>query len=76
VVVGHNAAGKTNLLEAMLVLSRGGSHRTTTDQELITWGEPLARLEGRVSGTRIHPDTVLVFQQEPGCVTPSVSRSR
>ena len=28
VVVGHNAAGKTNLLEAMVVLSQGSSHGT------------------------------------------------
>ena len=51
VVVGDNAAGKTNLLEAMVVLSQGSSHRTTTDQELITWGEPMARLDAtRVDG--------------------------
>jgi DNA replication and repair protein RecF len=65
-VVGHNAAGKTHLLEAMLVLSRGGSHRTTTDQELITWGEPLARLEGRVEGARAGGDTVEVVLVAPG----------
>ena len=52
VVVGDNAAGKTNLLEAMVVLSHGSSHRTTADQELITWGEPLARLDATlVSGS-------------------------
>ena len=53
VVVGHNAAGKTNLLEAMVVLSQGGSHRTTADQELISWGEPMARLEATLSTGRI-----------------------
>ncbi len=53
VVVGHNAAGKTNLLEAMVVLSQGNSHRTTTDQELITWGEPMARLDATVTTGRI-----------------------
>ena len=53
VVVGDNAAGKTNLLEAMVVLSQGGSHRTTSDQELITWGEPLARLDAAVTAGRI-----------------------
>jgi DNA replication and repair protein RecF len=53
VVVGHNAAGKTNLLEAMVVLSQGGSHRTSADQELITWGEPMARLDATVSGGQI-----------------------
>ncbi len=49
VVVGANAAGKTNLLEAMVVLSRGGSHRARTDQELIRWGAPAGRVEALVS---------------------------
>lgn len=65
-VVGRNAAGKTNLLEAMVVLSRGGSHRTTSDQELVSWGEPLARIEGRVSGHRNTQDTVEVVLVAPG----------
>ena len=75
-MVGHNAAGKTNLLEAMLVLSRGASHRTTTDQELITWGEPLARIEGRVSGPRNAPDTVEVVLVTPGAVPGARKRIR
>ena len=75
-MVGHNAAGKTNLIEAMVVLSRATSHRTTTDQELITWGEPLARLEGRVSGTRITPDTVEVVLVAPGGVPGGRKRIR
>ena len=37
----------------MVVLSQGSSHRTTTDQELITWGEPMARLDATVSTGRI-----------------------
>ncbi|HEX3264583.1 MAG TPA: DNA replication and repair protein RecF [Candidatus Limnocylindrales bacterium] len=44
---GPNAAGKTSLLEAMVVLARGGSHRTTTDAELIRWGADVSRIEGR-----------------------------
>ncbi len=46
-VWGPNAAGKTSLLEAMVVLARGGSHRTTTDAELIRWGADVTRIEGR-----------------------------
>jgi DNA replication and repair protein RecF len=46
-VWGPNAAGKTSLLEAMVVLARGASHRTTTDAELIRWGSDVARIEGR-----------------------------
>jgi len=45
---GPNAAGKTSLLEAMVMLAWGRSHRTSADGELIRWGTDLARLEGRV----------------------------
>jgi len=52
-VWGPNAAGKTSLLEAMVVLARGGSHRTTTDSELVRWGADVARLEGRSGSDEI-----------------------
>jgi DNA replication and repair protein RecF len=57
-VWGPNAAGKTSLLEAMVVLARGGSHRTTADAELIRWGADVARLEGRFGDADI--DVALV----------------
>lgn len=44
IIVGPNASGKTNLLEAILVVSRGGSYRAK-DSELISFEEPWARLE-------------------------------
>ena len=47
-VWGPNAAGKTSLLEAMVLLAWGRSHRTTTDGELIRWGTDLARIEGEI----------------------------
>ena len=43
---GPNAAGKTSLLEAVVLLAWGHSHRTATDAELIRWGADLARVEG------------------------------
>jgi DNA replication and repair protein RecF len=52
-VWGPNAAGKTSLLEAMVVLARGGSHRTTTDAELIRWGSDVTRIVGRSGGDEI-----------------------
>jgi DNA replication and repair protein RecF len=45
-VWGSNAAGKTSLLEAMVLLAWGRSHRTSADAELIRWGADLARVEG------------------------------
>jgi DNA replication and repair protein RecF len=45
VVVGENATGKTNLLEAAWFALRGSSPRTRRDEKLITWGEQFARVE-------------------------------
>jgi DNA replication and repair protein RecF len=45
-IVGPNAAGKTTLLEAIVLLAWGHSHRTSSDGELIRWGSDLARVEG------------------------------
>lgn len=44
IVVGPNASGKTNLLEALLVLARGSSYRAK-DTELIRFGRPWTRLD-------------------------------
>ena len=45
VVVGENATGKTNLLEAAWFALRGSSPRTRREEKLITWGERFARVE-------------------------------
>jgi DNA replication and repair protein RecF len=44
IIVGPNASGKTNLIEALLVLARGSSYRAS-DDELIAFGSPWARLD-------------------------------
>lgn len=44
IIVGPNASGKTNLLEAILILGRGNSYRGTT-ADLVRFGEPWARLD-------------------------------
>ena len=46
-VWGPNAAGKTSLLEALVLCARGSSHRTLTDAELIRWDAPFARVDAR-----------------------------
>ncbi len=45
IVVGPNASGKTNLLEAVILLARGSSYRAR-DVELIQFNKPWARLDG------------------------------
>ena len=37
VLIGENAQGKTNLLEAIYLLAFTKSHRTAKDRELIGW---------------------------------------
>lgn len=44
VLVGPNAQGKTNLLEALYALATTKSHRTSRDTELVRFGSPLARM--------------------------------
>ena len=44
IVVGPNACGKTNLLEAVLVLAKGSSYRAKP-AELIKFGKPWGRLD-------------------------------
>jgi DNA replication and repair protein RecF len=48
IIVGPNASGKTNLLEAVLVVSQGTSYRAK-DSELIEFEQPWARLDARTS---------------------------
>jgi len=46
VLHGANGAGKTNVLEAMHLLSLGRSHRTTADREMIAQGKEVALVHG------------------------------
>ncbi len=48
-IVGENAQGKTNLLEAVAYLSSASSHRARNDRELIQNGADSAFLRARVS---------------------------
>lgn len=49
VLIGENAQGKTNLLEAVYVLALARSHRTNNDKELIRFGADFAKITGTVA---------------------------
>lgn len=57
IITGPNASGKTNLLEAILVLARGNSYRAK-DQELIQFGKPWARLDGANRSLKLETDPI------------------
>jgi DNA replication and repair protein RecF len=64
IIVGPNASGKTNLLEALLVLCQGNSFRAK-DAELVAFGAPWGRLDADTSaGAR----TVKLLVQESGLI--------
>lgn len=48
VIVGRNAAGKTNLVESIGLLSSGRSHRSSNDPELVRWGSDFTRASATV----------------------------
>ncbi|MFZ4454019.1 DNA replication/repair protein RecF [Salibacterium aidingense] len=48
VILGENAQGKTNMMEAVYVLAFAKSHRTSKDKELIQWEQDFARIEADI----------------------------
>jgi DNA replication and repair protein RecF len=85
VIVGPNAAGKTNLIEALAVLSRGRSHRGASEPEMIGWGHDFARVEAGVDPDVVAPDAgraseprhrVEVVMHQPGSTTGGRKRVR
>jgi DNA replication and repair protein RecF len=52
IVVGPNASGKTNLLEAILVLARGSSYRAK-DVELVQFNQPWARVDAHLQDSSL-----------------------
>lgn len=45
IILGKNAQGKTNLLEAIFMCAIGKSTRASRDNEVIKWGEETAKIE-------------------------------
>ncbi len=47
-LIGNNAQGKTNLVEAIYMLSSGKSYRTLMDGELLRWGAQTLYIKGKL----------------------------
>src|SRR5699024_6355913 len=48
VIIGENAQGKTNLLEAIYLLAFSKSYRTANDKEMIQWNEEFTKITGKL----------------------------
>lgn len=49
VIVGENARGKTNILEAIVLLSTGESFHARRIEEMVQWGKEVGRVKGAVT---------------------------
>lgn len=53
IIVGANAAGKTNILEAIMMLAVGKSFRAGADREVIRWNTDISRIGSLVGDTKL-----------------------
>lgn len=68
VIIGPNTAGKTNLSEAIHLLLTGKSFRTSSDMDMIAFGEDIARVQGLLveSNDKTKEEVVIASPQATG----------
>lgn len=62
VLVGPNASGKTNVIEAIQTVATGTSFRSPQWGEVVRWGTTEARVAMSAKGGRTHADTELTVE--------------
>lgn len=62
VILGENAAGKTNILEAVYLLATGKSFKAKVEEEMIGYEADIARVKGEISTKSRKSETDNVFQ--------------
>ena len=62
-LVGQNAIGKTNLLEAVFLLAVGKSFHANLEIEMINYHQPLARIKGQIATDEEDIDLEIVLTQ-------------
>ena len=65
ILIGDNAQGKTNVLEALSLLANGRSFRTSKSHEMITFGQEFGIVEGNVESNN-HPLTMRIVLNPKG----------
>ncbi|OGM13164.1 hypothetical protein A2V80_01030 [Candidatus Woesebacteria bacterium RBG_16_39_8b] len=59
VIVGPNASGKTNILEAIFLLATGKSFKAQVEEEMIAYGQEIARVNGEFTKPKMKLEVVL-----------------
>lgn len=65
-LVGPNASGKSNLLEAIYLIATGRSYRTSDEAEAIRWGETTARVRALVTRRAYDEELDVTLAAESG----------
>ncbi|MCX6806556.1 MAG: DNA replication and repair protein RecF [Candidatus Berkelbacteria bacterium] len=66
IILGPNASGKSNILEAIYLLSTTKSYRMVQNQNLISFEESLSKVEGDVEkeGRKLNLEVILMLDKE------------
>ena len=67
-IVGDNASGKTNVLEAIYLLATGRSFRATKEEQMILYGKEIGRVKGELEELEL--EIVLSVGEVGGQKTP------
>jgi len=59
VIVGPNTSGKTNIFEAMFLLSSGKSFKAQVEEEMIAYGQEIGRVNGEFAKPEMKLEVVL-----------------
>lgn len=66
IIIGRNTAGKTNILEALYILSHGTSFRAERDIDVITEGREFTKIEGTIESEDDRVKLTATFATRPG----------
>jgi len=68
-IVGPNTSGKTNIIEAITLLTNGKSFKTDKDIQMLHYGESVGRVKGQTGETEL--EVVLTSGEVEGKITPA-----
>ena len=76
VIVGTNASGKTNILEAVSLLATGKSFKARVEEEMINYKKELARVQGVLSDGTILEIVLTRGMMRLGSINERIARKR
>ncbi len=70
-IIGPNTAGKTNILEAIMMMATGKSFRADADREAITWGSDIGRVIAEIESGAVRGSSFAAHPSNPSAFSLS-----